>query len=165
MSALRLRDGRGDLCSSTRRTIVVSARVGAQTKVRWWREGVLLAESSGQERPSSDRVTLYSNGSLQVLHVQREDSGEYVCQAIRPSPWGHVTQVHEIEVMCEYTVMYISRDISVPRCSVPRGNPSLVHRGGSTRRKDSRVLRVLRIQTETSIRLPATSYLRPLPTV
>lgn len=72
---------------------------GTQTKVRWWREGVLLAESSGQERPSSDRVTLYSNGSLQVLHVQREDSGEYVCQAIRPSPWGHVTQVHEIEVM------------------------------------------------------------------
>lgn len=103
-----VRGGHGDLCSSTRRKIVVSARVGAQTKVRWWREGVLLAESSGQERPSSGRVTLYSNGSLQVLHVQREDSGEYVCQAIRPSPWGHVTQVHEIEVMCEYTVMYIS---------------------------------------------------------
>ncbi|XP_071641153.1 neurotrimin [Temnothorax longispinosus] len=72
---------------------------GAQTRVRWWREEVLLADSFEQERPSPERVTLYSNGSLRVLHVQREDSGEYVCQAIRPSPWGHVTQVHEIEVM------------------------------------------------------------------
>jgi len=78
--------------------------------VRWWREGFLLADSFGQEQASSDRVTLYSNGSLRVLYVQREDSGVYVCQAIRPSPWGHVTQVHEIEVMCEY--MY-TREFSV----------------------------------------------------
>ncbi|XP_018369197.1 PREDICTED: limbic system-associated membrane protein-like [Trachymyrmex cornetzi] len=72
----------------------------AQTRVRWWRDEILLAESSlGQEQQSSERITLYSNGSLRVHHVQREDSGPYVCQAIRPSPWGHVTQVHEIEVM------------------------------------------------------------------
>lgn len=72
---------------------------GAQTRVRWWREGSLLADSFEQKLLSPERVTLYSNGSLRVLHVQREDSGEYVCQAIRPSPWGHVTQVHKIEVM------------------------------------------------------------------
>lgn len=71
--------------------------------MRWWREEILLADSRDPELPP-ERVTMYSNGSLRVLHVQREDSGEYVCQAIRPAPWGHVTQVHEIEVMCEYVV-------------------------------------------------------------
>lgn len=111
----RLRAG---ICSSTRQKVVISARVGEQTRVRWWREEVLLADSFEQEQPSPERITLYSNGSLRVHHVQREDSGEYVCQAIRPSPWGHVTQVHEIEVMCEYTVMYIYAAINV---ADPRG--------------------------------------------
>ncbi|RLU24039.1 hypothetical protein DMN91_004248 [Ooceraea biroi] len=80
---------------------------GAQTRVRWWREEILLADSFEQELQSSERITLYSNGSLRVHHVQREDSGEYVCQAIRPSPWGHVTQVHEIEVMYSPSVKTI----------------------------------------------------------
>lgn len=108
---------RQGICSSARKKkAVISARVGAQTRVRWWREEVLLADSNEQKLPSPERVTLYSNGSLRVLHVQREDSGEYVCQAIRPSPWGHVTQVHEIEVMCEYTARYI---YIYPAISVP----------------------------------------------
>ncbi|KAL6265333.1 hypothetical protein P5V15_002134 [Pogonomyrmex californicus] len=73
---------------------------GGQTRVKWWREGVLLADSFEQQKqPPAERITLYSNGSLRLLHAQREDSGHYVCQVIRPSPWGHVTQVHEIEVM------------------------------------------------------------------
>ncbi|CAL1674957.1 unnamed protein product [Lasius platythorax] len=72
---------------------------GAQTRMRWWREEILLADSFEQDRATPERITVYKNGSLQVMHVKREDSGEYVCQAIRPSPWGHVTQVHEIEVM------------------------------------------------------------------
>lgn len=104
MSVFRPTLGR---CTNARKKLVISARVGAQTRVRWWRDGSLLVDSFEKKLPSPERVTLYSNGSLRVLHVQREDSGEYVCQAIRPSPWGHVTQVHEIEVMCEYTVMYI----------------------------------------------------------
>ncbi|XP_072755806.1 opioid-binding protein/cell adhesion molecule homolog isoform X2 [Anoplolepis gracilipes] len=70
----------------------------AQTRIRWWREGHLLADSLEPVWPP-ERILIYKNGSLQVLNVQREDSGEYVCQVIRPSPWGHVTQVHEIEVM------------------------------------------------------------------
>lgn len=70
--------------------------------MRWWREEILLADSLEQNRATPERITVFKNGSLQVMHVQREDSGEYVCQVIRPSPWGHVTQVHEIEVMCEY---------------------------------------------------------------
>lgn len=73
-----------------------------QPRVRWWREEILLADSFEPDMPIPEKVTMYGNGSLRVRHVQREDSGEYVCQAIRPAPWGHVTQVHEIEVMCEY---------------------------------------------------------------
>nr|XP_012136687.1 PREDICTED: limbic system-associated membrane protein-like isoform X2 [Megachile rotundata]XP_012136688.1 PREDICTED: limbic system-associated membrane protein-like isoform X2 [Megachile rotundata] len=42
---------------------------------------------------------MYSNRSLEVSHVKRNDTGEYVCQASRPAPWGYATQVHEIEVM------------------------------------------------------------------
>jgi hypothetical protein len=87
--------------------VVIFDHIGAQTRVRWWREEILLADSFEQKLQSSERITLYSNGSLRVLHVQREDSGEYVCQAIRPSPWGHVTQVHEIEVMCEYRYVVV----------------------------------------------------------
>ncbi|XP_032669678.1 protein CEPU-1-like isoform X2 [Odontomachus brunneus] len=72
---------------------------GVQTRVRWWREEILLADSYEPDKTSSERYTMYRNGSIQILHVQLEDKGEYVCQAIRPAPWGYVTQVHEIEVM------------------------------------------------------------------
>ncbi|XP_014488939.1 PREDICTED: limbic system-associated membrane protein-like [Dinoponera quadriceps] len=72
---------------------------GVQTRVRWWREEILLADSFEQDKTSSERYTVYRNGSLQILHIQLEDRGEYVCQAIRPAPWGYVTQVREIEVM------------------------------------------------------------------
>lgn len=81
--------------------LVISALVGAQTRMRWWREETLLADSGERNRTPPERIIMYQNGSLQVLNVQREDSGEYVCQVIRPTPWGHVTQVHEIEVMCK----------------------------------------------------------------
>ena len=117
---------RAGICSSIWKKIVISAHVDAQTRVRWWRDEILLAESSfGQEQQSSKRITLYSNGSLRVHHVQREDSGPYVCQAIRPSPWGHVTQVHEIEVMCEYIAacIYPTR---LP-CNVPGGKICLLY--------------------------------------
>lgn len=97
--------------------LIISARVGAQTRMRWWREEILLADSFEMDRQTPERITMFKNGSLQVLNVQREDSGEYVCQAIRPSPWGHVTQVHEIEVMCEYD--YNIADRCMPRQSVP----------------------------------------------
>ncbi|GAB1869556.1 Limbic system-associated membrane protein [Camponotus japonicus] len=71
----------------------------AQTRMKWWREGTILAESGERNRPSPERITMYQNGSLQVLNVQREDSGQYVCQVIRPTPWGYVTQLHKLEVM------------------------------------------------------------------
>nr|XP_031839817.1 neurotrimin isoform X1 [Nomia melanderi] len=70
-----------------------------QTRVRWWRDGILLADSGEPRHVPPDRVKMYSNRSLEVSQVKRNDTGEYVCQASRPAPWGHATQVHEIEVM------------------------------------------------------------------
>lgn len=72
-----------------------------QTRVRWWRDGILLADSGEPRHEPPERVKMYSNRSLEVSHVKRNDTGEYVCQASRPAPWGHATQVHEIEVMCK----------------------------------------------------------------
>lgn len=94
-------------------------------RVKWWRKGNLLVDSYKQEL-LSDKIILYHNGSLQVRHVQQEDSGEYVCQMIRPVPWGHVTQIREIEVMCKYASVTIYTEISVLSLyCVPIGNPSL----------------------------------------
>ncbi|XP_034170837.2 neurotrimin isoform X1 [Osmia lignaria lignaria] len=70
-----------------------------QTTVRWWRDGFLLADSGEPQHVPPERVRMYSNRSLEVSHVKRNDTGEYVCQASRPAPWGYATQVHEIEVM------------------------------------------------------------------
>ncbi|KAK1131173.1 hypothetical protein K0M31_017462 [Melipona bicolor] len=70
-----------------------------QTRVRWWRDGILLADSGEPRHVPPERVRMYSNRSLEVSQVRRNDTGEYVCQASRPAPWGHATQVHEIEVM------------------------------------------------------------------
>lgn len=99
---------------------VIFALVGTQTRMRWWREEVLLADSFEMDRQTPERITMFKNGSLQVLNVQREDSGEYVCQAIRPSPWGHITQVHEIEVMCEYDNSIADTDVCRDKASLSR---------------------------------------------
>ncbi|XP_076280807.1 limbic system-associated membrane protein isoform X1 [Lasioglossum baleicum] len=75
-----------------------------EARVRWWRDGILLADSGEPRHVPPERVRMYSNRSLEVSHVKRNDTGEYVCQATRPAPWGHATQVHEIEVMYPPTV-------------------------------------------------------------
>ncbi|XP_025270557.1 limbic system-associated membrane protein isoform X2 [Camponotus floridanus] len=74
---------------------------GAQTRIKWWREETLLADSSERNRPkeSPERIIMYQNGTLQILNVQREDSGQYVCQVTRLTSWGGVTQLHKLEVM------------------------------------------------------------------
>ncbi|XP_048514150.1 limbic system-associated membrane protein-like isoform X1 [Athalia rosae] len=72
---------------------------GTPARVRWWREGVLLADSGEATLLLPARIKMCENNSLEVSSVKPEDTGEYVCQASRPAPWGHVTQVHAIEVM------------------------------------------------------------------
>ncbi|XP_076619332.1 limbic system-associated membrane protein isoform X2 [Colletes latitarsis] len=75
-----------------------------QTMVRWWRDGILLADSGEPRHVPPERVRMYLNRSLEVSHVKRNDTGVYVCQASRPAPWRYATQVHEIEVMYPPTV-------------------------------------------------------------
>ena len=72
--------------------------------MRWWKNGVLVAESDKKnlENNSMGRLKMWSNSSLEVLNVEAEDSGEYMCKAFRAEPWGQVTQIYEIEVTCEY---------------------------------------------------------------
>ncbi|XP_015513648.2 neural cell adhesion molecule 1 [Neodiprion lecontei] len=72
---------------------------GTPARVRWWRDGVLLADSGEPTLLLPARIKMRENNSLEVSYVKPEDTGEYVCQASRPAPWGHVTQVHAIEVM------------------------------------------------------------------
>lgn len=69
-------------------------------RIRWWRDGILLADTGESTLLLSARIKLRENNSLEVTSVNVDDTGKYVCQASRPSPWGHVTQVHAIEVMC-----------------------------------------------------------------
>ncbi|XP_076236318.1 neurotrimin [Calliopsis andreniformis] len=75
-----------------------------QTRVRWWRDRILLADSGEPQHVSPERIRMYANRSLEVSYVKQNDTGKYVCQASRPAPWGHATQVHDIEVMYPPTV-------------------------------------------------------------
>lgn len=49
--------------------------------------------------PPSPRITLFSNGSLQVSRVQLTDTGEYTCEIVTTG--GTATQLHAIEVQCK----------------------------------------------------------------
>ncbi|KAG8040696.1 hypothetical protein G9C98_002692 [Cotesia typhae] len=83
-------------------TVILPCHVeslGVQTIVRWWREDTLLADSSDPNLIHLPRIKMWDNMSLEVSQVQPQDSGKYVCQASRPAPWGHVTQVQTIEVL------------------------------------------------------------------
>ena len=78
--------------------------------MRWWRGEELLADSEADEKVSEPkeqagsrpRVKMWDNRSLEIAHVRPEDGGEYRCRASRPEPWGDVTQVHHVQIMCEY---------------------------------------------------------------
>ncbi|XP_015110076.1 neurotrimin [Diachasma alloeum] len=84
------------------KTVVLPCHVdslGVPTIVRWWKDDRQLADSGDPNFVVPNRMKMWDNMSLEISQVQPEDSGEYVCQATRPSSWGHVTQVHAIEVM------------------------------------------------------------------
>lgn len=70
--------------------------------VKWWREGKQLAESGDSDLIPPPRIMMHANLSLQVSHIQPEDTGQYVCEVSRPAPWGRVTQAYAIRVKCKY---------------------------------------------------------------
>nr|XP_024216654.1 neurotrimin [Halyomorpha halys] len=67
-------------------------------KVKWWKDGILLAES-GHKTVQSPNVEVFENHTLRVSHVGDSDSGQYVCQVVRPPPWGPIYQHHAIQVL------------------------------------------------------------------
>ncbi|XP_025829634.1 limbic system-associated membrane protein-like [Agrilus planipennis] len=68
-------------------------------KIRWYKDGRLLVDSSIPQRPAPDRFTLWGNGSLQVVKIEPKDTAEYMCEIIRPYPWSTIQQIHAIEVL------------------------------------------------------------------
>lgn len=73
--------------------------LGEEALVKWWVNGTLLVNSDDPHTVLPERVRLWANRSLEISNVELEDTGEYVCQASRPDPWGYVTRVYSIEVM------------------------------------------------------------------
>lgn len=70
-------------------------------RVRWYRDGNLLADSGPPALLPPDRYKLWGNGSLEVDDVQPQDTAEYMCEVVRPEPWSTVRQFHAIEVLRE----------------------------------------------------------------
>lgn len=84
------------------RTVLLPCYVidlGVATRVKWWGNGIPLADSDDPNLVTPERIRLWSNRSLEISNVQPGDMGEYVCQASRPTPWGYVTRVYDIQVM------------------------------------------------------------------
>lgn len=67
--------------------------------VKWFKNDELLGDSANESIVLPSRHTLWQNGSLEILHVQPEDTGHYICEISRPDPWGVVRQKHAIEVL------------------------------------------------------------------
>ncbi|XP_072398767.1 limbic system-associated membrane protein-like [Diabrotica undecimpunctata] len=67
--------------------------------VRWYKDEDLIADSANESLTPPDRHMLWENGSLEILYVQPEETGEYTCEILRSDPWGPVRQKHAIEVL------------------------------------------------------------------
>ncbi|CAH1395845.1 unnamed protein product [Nezara viridula] len=69
-----------------------------ENRVRWWKDGILLAES-GHKTVQSPNVEVFENHTLRISDVANGDSGQYICQVVRPPPWGPIYQHHAIQVI------------------------------------------------------------------
>lgn len=76
---------------------------GDPTGIRWYKDGELIANSEDRNSVvEANRIRIWANGSLEVSPVQFADTGEYMCEVLRQPPWGSITQLHAIEVLCMY---------------------------------------------------------------
>lgn len=70
--------------------------------VRWLRDDVAIADSRYPNAVLPPRVTLFSNGSLQVRDVIQNDTAEYLCE-VMTTTFALETQLHAIEVQCKFS--------------------------------------------------------------
>lgn len=78
---------------------------GIPESIRWYKDTELIAYSESAANDAiSDRVKLWTNGSLQVANVRNTDTGEYMCEVVRKEPWTSIKQLHAIEVQESPTV-------------------------------------------------------------
>ncbi|XP_014613905.1 PREDICTED: limbic system-associated membrane protein-like [Polistes canadensis] len=108
--------------------------LGVPTRVKWWGNGISLADSDDPNLVTPERIRLWSNRSLEISNIQPGDMGEYVCQASRPTPWGYVTRVYDIQVLYpasirtipESGVLEVNLKEEVNMECVPNGIPTPV---------------------------------------
>ncbi|KAB0802103.1 hypothetical protein PPYR_04289 [Photinus pyralis] len=74
-------------------------------RIKWYKNGELLTDSGPPSMLPPSKMSLAANGSLLVTDVQHEDTGEYMCEIIRPDPWSTIRQRHAIEVLEPPTVV------------------------------------------------------------
>lgn len=75
---------------------------GEPISIRWYKDNELIASSEDRNTiVDPDRTRIWANGSLEVFPVQNSDTGEYMCEVVRRPPWGSITQIHAIEVLCK----------------------------------------------------------------
>lgn len=73
--------------------------------VRWYdHDGILLIDSDDLDNKVHGRMTLYPNGSLEVINLQLEDTGDYVCEVHIGNKV--IKQLHGIEVQCERECLF-----------------------------------------------------------
>ncbi|KRT85449.1 Immunoglobulin, partial [Oryctes borbonicus] len=68
-------------------------------RIKWYKNKVIIADSGPPVLLPPDRFKLWGNGSIEVVYVQPPDTGEYMCEVVRPEPWAPVKQIHAIEVL------------------------------------------------------------------
>ncbi|XP_075211729.1 neurotrimin-like [Lycorma delicatula] len=67
--------------------------------IRWWKDDTVIWDTSNNSLVVPTNVRMFaSNNTLEVSDVSASDTGEYICQVVRPEPWGPLNQIHAIEV-------------------------------------------------------------------
>ncbi|XP_046676192.1 neurotrimin-like isoform X3 [Homalodisca vitripennis] len=67
--------------------------------IRWWKDERLLWDTSDEKVTPPDNIRVFPNQTLEVADLKDSDTGDYICQVVRPDPWNPINQVHAIEVM------------------------------------------------------------------
>lgn len=70
------------------------------SKILWHFEDSVIADSRYPEIRNNPRVMMHPNGSLEVVDLQLNDTGEYICEVFALSGISKGKQTHGIEVQC-----------------------------------------------------------------